>query len=672
MNKMSELERLLRAELYKKSLYEFVKAFWDIVEPHKLVDGKLIQIYCEFFQYLCRAWVGYEKINIKLPENTGDVDVIDIRGETRNLNINVPPRHTKSLIFNVFGPAWTWLSFPTKAASISHSRDLAVKMNTLRQKLISSDEFKFYFPNIFIVTNTSSSLVNSAGGELYSVARNAMTGYGGDILVNDDLTNAETARKDKEEMNNAWNYYQNTMPSRINDINTGVILNIQQRLAPNDITGHILNESSLSNRYKFVILPAKFNKTTLVVCPISGDILEFKKGEYLWPERFGDYSAIRDQVGETVFETQYMQNPIASDKTIIKEDMIIEKDIIDVPPIEQASMIFASHDFPVKEKEDSDYLGSTLGYQVGNVLYIKDALEKHMAYKKSIKYVKQLYELFPGIIQIIEDKANGSPIIEQTQDEVPGIYAYEPGTASKTQRLEAASLYSNNVVLVRDRKNPMTNQYELSPSMKILKQRLVQFPFVDHDDIVDSYSQMVNFVFRDKRYAVYGRSFNDDNIVNINKIENRKYTTIFFNKEGDSWKCLEISVKYGVNTYVIVEREIYFQASVEDGLNKLKEFAPGKRVLIDCSNTDALKGFTSNKIFVERYSPDDFDASVAQLSLCFNKKIVLIDITCTQTRADIEMFKYNKSKNEDVRKYVTDKDGFVACLRGAIKYYGIK
>ena len=55
---MSELERLLYRELYKKSFYDFVKDFWDCCEPAKFIDGKLIQIYCEIFQYMCRDWIG--------------------------------------------------------------------------------------------------------------------------------------------------------------------------------------------------------------------------------------------------------------------------------------------------------------------------------------------------------------------------------------------------------------------------------------------------------------------------------------------------------------------------------------------------------------------------------------------------------------------------------------
>lgn len=666
-----ELQRLLYKELYKKSFYDFVKDFWNTADPSKFVDGKLIKFYCEVFQYMCRQWVGYDNIEINLPKKTKDNEIIDVRQGKQNLCLMVPPRHTKSMIFNVFGPVWLWLSYPIKAVSISHTGGLAGQMNSKRYAIINSEKFKYYFSDIYLLTNTAGFLKDARGGELYSLNRNSFTGYGGDVIINDDLTNAETARKDKAEMANAWSYYQNTMPSRINDINKCIIMNIQQRLAPNDIAGHIMNDEHLREQYVFVTLPAIFQKDTYCVCPISGDILHFKKGDALWPERFGNYDSLRYQVGETIFETQYLQNPIATDRTAIKTDMIVEKDIVDVPSIDDADMIYSSHDFPVKDKDSSDFLGSVLAYRVGATLYIKDCLEKKMAFVKSVNYVKQLDTLFPGIIQVIEDKANGSPILQQLQDEVPGMQAYQPGTASKMQRLESASLYmsSGNVVLVRSVFNKLTQTYSLPESLQNLKTRLLNFPFVEHDDIVDAFSMLVLFVFMDKRYMVYGRAFNDENICDTSIVDGLSYSTVFFNKEGDNWKVAEIAVKYGIETTLYVTRETHFKASVDEGLKQLKEFAPTKSVFIDCSKTDAMRGMISKTVTVERYETDDFDKSVAQMNLAFAKKLVKIDNKCKLTKADIENFKFSKSKDETV-KYASTKDGYVACLRMSLHYYG--
>lgn len=668
---MTELQKMLYRQLYRKSFYDFVKDFWNTADPSKFVDGKVIKIYCEIGQYMCKDWVGYDAIDINVPAKTEDNEIIDVRQGKHNLCLMVPPRHTKSMIFNVFLPVWLWLSHPIKAVSISHTGGLAGQMNSKRYAIINSAKFQELFTDIYLLTNTAGFLKDSRGGELYSLNRNAFTGYGGDVIINDDLTNAETARKDQAEMANAWAYYQNTMPSRINDINKCIIMNIQQRLAPNDIAGHIMNDPHLAATYVFVTLPAEFDKTTHVVCPISGDIITFEKGDFLWPERFGDYTSLRYQVGEAIYQTQYLQRPIASDKTIIKPDMIDEYDKTEVPDIMDADIVYASHDFPVKDKDTSDYLGSILAYRVNSTLYITDCLEKRMAFVKSVEYVRQLDTVYPGCIQIIEDKANGSPILQQLQDEVAGMQPYQPGTASKFQRLESASLYmiSHNVVFVRTVWNKFLSKWELSDSLQNLKKRLLDFPFVEHDDITDAFSMLVLFVFMDKRYMVYGRAFNEKNMIHREDYPNATYDAVFFNKEGDVWKALLIGIDYGVESKLIVKKEIRFKAGMSDGVKQLRAFAPKHSLFIDCSATEALRGLVTKEVTVERYELEDYDKSVAQMNLAFAKKLALIDLSCVLTKADVENFKFSKSKDENV-KYATTKDGFVACMRVALHYFG--
>ena len=227
---------------------------------------------------------------------------------------------------------------------------------------------------------------------------------------------------------------------------------------------------------------------------------------------------------------------------------------------------------------------------------------------------------------------------------------------------------SGNVVFVKNKFDMLAQDYSLTDSLKNLTQRLLAFPFVEHDDIVDAFSQLVLFVFMDKRYMVYGRAFNDNNIVDTSKLKD-DYSTVFFNKEGDVWKIARIVVEYGIETKLYVTKELRFKGSVKDGLAELKKFAPDKSVFIDCSETEAMYGMTDKDISVEKYMIDDFDKSVSQMNLAFAKKRVLLDKACHLVQNDIEAFKFSKSKDDNV-KYITTKDGFVACLRVALHYFG--
>jgi len=674
---MTKLERVLYRSLYKKSFYEFAKYFWNVVDPQPFKDGVIVQFLCEVAEYLCRAWLSddIKKEWYTKPLPPGNYgQIIDIRGVNKNkININIPPRHSKSMIFNVLLPVWLWLHHPIKAVSVSHTEGLAIDFNTKRQRLINSFEFQELYPEIKIVINSGKFLKDVRAGELYSINRNALLGRGADVIINDDLTNAETARKDMEEMNNAWSYYTRTMPSRINDIFKCIIFNIQQRLAPNDITGRLSKDKKLSEQYIFIVLEAIFSQKTTLVCPLSGRLITFEKGDFLWPERFGDYESLRLSLGEATFETQYLQKPIASDSTVIKKNMIIVKPITEVhSQLDSADLIYASHDFPVKDKEESDNFGSVLGKRKGSTLYILDGIEKKMAFVKSVEYVRVLHDTFPGIIQIIEDKANGSAVIQQLQEELTGIYPYNPGTKSKYQRLESASLYMDikNVIFVADVWDNLSQTYVLSDNLRHLVERLLVYPFVEFDDVVDAFSQLVLFVFVDKQFSVYGRSFNDENITFERDVSNLT-KTVFFVKEGDIWKLAKSCIDYSTNTIYIIEDDT-FRCSVEEGLNKLKEFSKGSMVY-DCSFDEGIYHYYDESLVIDRYSSiqDDLEDQVSRLSLQFAKKRIKLFSGCNLIRGEIDMFKYDKNYAEKGEmKFLSRKDGFISCIRGMLKVYG--
>jgi hypothetical protein len=86
---MDEIDR----ELASRRLREFVRQAWAIVEPSTpFVSGWHIDAIIEHLDA-----VTYCQI--------------------RNLLINVPPRHMKSLLVTVFWPAWEWIRWPNAAGS---------------------------------------------------------------------------------------------------------------------------------------------------------------------------------------------------------------------------------------------------------------------------------------------------------------------------------------------------------------------------------------------------------------------------------------------------------------------------------------------------------------------------------------------------------------------------
>src|SRR5512146_1732592 len=107
----------IEAEEYRRDFHAFVEAAWPYVEPGiTFVDGWHIRAICEYLQAL------YEN---QIPSN--------------NLLINVPPRHMKSLLVNVFFPAWVWTRAPwAKFLCFSYSEQLTIRDSMKCRQLIGS------------------------------------------------------------------------------------------------------------------------------------------------------------------------------------------------------------------------------------------------------------------------------------------------------------------------------------------------------------------------------------------------------------------------------------------------------------------------------------------------------------------------------------------------------
>lgn len=120
---VSELNRreTIREHASPGGLYRFIKYFWDVLEPQtKFVDGWVLEAICLHLEA-----------------------VTD--GRIKRLVINVPPGSMKSLIVNVFWPAFEW--GPKQLAhmryvNFSYGAWLTERDNAKFRDLVTSKKFQ--------------------------------------------------------------------------------------------------------------------------------------------------------------------------------------------------------------------------------------------------------------------------------------------------------------------------------------------------------------------------------------------------------------------------------------------------------------------------------------------------------------------------------------------------
>lgn len=241
MVRQLEAQEELLARRAEGTLRSFYRQQWNIVErstPRQ--DNWHIDAMCDHLQ-ACVADAG------------------EIPGITR-LAINVPPRNSKSTTTSVAFPAWVWgpRNLPGKRFIYSSYRlSLARRDSRYTRNVITSPWYQQYWGDRFQLLRdqrTKDRYDNDQTGyRMIGSFRGGVTGEGANILVVDDPIDTEKAESvnDLERCIEVW---EQSLKWRLNDQKRDVAIIIMQRVAENDLCGHVLSQGG----WQHLRLPAKF------------------------------------------------------------------------------------------------------------------------------------------------------------------------------------------------------------------------------------------------------------------------------------------------------------------------------------------------------------------------------------------------------------------------------
>ena len=142
-------------------------------------------------------------------------------------------------------------------------------------------------------------------------------------------------------------------------------------------------------------------------------------------------------------------------------------------------------DAAFKDKESNDYVAIQVWGKRGIDYYLRYSLNKHMDFPATLQTLRTLRSLFRDTTYIlIEDKANGSAIIQTLQHEFIGVIGITP-KGGNVARVNAVSpvIESGHVFL------PMGELW----TEEFIDQ-FTAFPNGQHDDMVDACSQCLGFL----------------------------------------------------------------------------------------------------------------------------------------------------------------------------------
>jgi predicted phage terminase large subunit-like protein len=322
-----------------------------------------------------------------------------------------------------------------------------------------------------------------------------LTGRGADVIIIDDPLKPDDALSDtRRQAVNDW--YDNTLLSRLNSKEDGVIIVVMQRLHQDDLVGHLLEQRD----WEHVCLKAiaEEDERHIIESPLGTSVYKRKAGEVLDARResLETLLEMKKTIGEYNFSSQYQQNPIPVGGAIVKTAWLTYYDVAGALP--DFTIKLQSWDTANKSGELTDYSAcTTWGYYDGKH-YLLDVFRQRLDYPDLKRAVlNQIQKHNPHTV-LIEDKASGTQLIQELRHQ--GQYRVKP-YVSPPQNDKIMRLYSQ------------TTKFEsgsvLLPNkaswLKDYLHELTTFPGTKYDDQVDSTTQALDDLQQHRSLDVWAR-----------------------------------------------------------------------------------------------------------------------------------------------------------------------
>lgn len=443
-------------------LYPFVRHAWDVLEPQtEFKNNWHIGLTCEH------------------------LEAVQLR-QIQHLIINIPPRYLKSMMCTICFPAWVWVKDPAhRFITSSYGDTLSSDLSYKRRLLIESQWYRNNWGHqvqLLPDYNQKTMYKNTKMGFMFATSTGgAVTGEGCGTMVIDDPIKPKDAESDGAR-EKAINHWKQTLSTRFNDPkNYGLVL-VMQRLHENDLTGHLLNE--LDN-VTHLVIPNECEERTVYSFPITSGKKIYEEGEILHPEREGkqELDNAKSNLGSFGYAAQKQQSPVPRKGGIINGDWF--KRFLFPPDVYDLKVI--SVDCSFKNLQTSDYVAIGTWLESRANYYLTHVLRQKLSFTETVKVLRNILEVNPDYNAIlIEDKANGTAVINTLEDEFTGIVPINPKD-SKVSRLYAVSpmFEAGNVWIPDDSVSNWVADY--------LKE-MIKFPKATNDDQVDMTTQFLNWI----------------------------------------------------------------------------------------------------------------------------------------------------------------------------------
>lgn len=423
-------------------------------------------------------------------------------GELRRVMIELPPRHWKSTIFSRFLPAYYLRRFPHHTVGLgAQTQHFACEFG--------EDARNYFVASGGILSTTTAGKerwkTHTSLGGMWAAGVGKGTGLPANMLIVDDPIKGREEAESAAHRRKVHNWWDSVLSTREEPGNAVVI--IHTRWHELDLIGYILSKNEELERQGLEQLATKWHVISMpAICEAANDIKALPRtvtrerddrqpGEALDPTRYNEEWCERQRanIPERDWLAIYQQRPTAAGGTVFLREMLrywiaenSKGDSNDMVRPKQFVRLIASVDCSFKNTAGADMVAMTLWGQDHRGMWLLDLLNQRLSFSGTLETIKALWPTWGFSELLVEDKANGSAVIDSLKREAAGylVHEVEP-LGGKEARANAASVQFKQGKVFIPRSHPLKDVYV---------SQLLKFPSDAYDDLVDSTTQALNYV----------------------------------------------------------------------------------------------------------------------------------------------------------------------------------
>lgn len=406
-----------------------------------------------------------------------------LRGATKRLIIEVPPRSLKSFLASVVFPAFYLGRNPAaQLIAASYSLDLAGKLSNDCRALMRSDWYRSIFPHVtaFASKDTETQFVTAQAGFRYATSSGGtLTGRGADLIILDDPQKSDDAQS-QAKRRSLQDWFRNTLYTRLNNRQTGAMILVMQRLHIDDLAGFLRERGD----WRTLSLPA--------IAPLAQSVQigpnewhHRMPGDLLHPARESqrELHDLKRTMGSYNFSAQYLQQPVPLEGELVKWGWFRQFDTLP----EGQRQIVQSWDVAIKAEQIHDHSVCTTWAIIGRDYYLLNLFRDRLAFPLLRQAAIRLAGHWQANTILIEDVSSGSALIQMLNENSVVRIPRPIGIVPKLDKVSRMSAASATIE---------AGQVHLQAGASWqddLRSEIAQFPYGAHDDQVDSISQFLNW-----------------------------------------------------------------------------------------------------------------------------------------------------------------------------------